>query len=81
VGRPGSLARANPHIQQVEGIETTPPGYSGDASGATVARGRALVSNGVHALIAAIREVKADSNTVALQKQLNERMEHPVAPR
>jgi creatinine amidohydrolase len=82
LGGPGSLARANAHIQQVQGIATTlPTGYSGDASGATVTRGRALVANGVQVLIEAIREVKADSDTINLQKQLSERMATPGAAR
>ena len=80
---PGDAPAAPPRPQTgqtVQGImNKLPSGYSGDASGATAARGRALVANGVEALVKAIQEVKADNNTLKVEKQFSEQRENPNA--
>ena len=66
--------------QTVQGImNKLPSGYSGDASGATAARGKALVANGVEALVKAIQDVKADNATLKVEKQFYEQRESPDA--
>jgi creatinine amidohydrolase len=54
-----------------------PTGYSGDASGATAARGHALVDFAVDKLVIFVRAVKADDETIKNQKLFYEHVEHP----
>lgn len=55
-----------------------PNHYGGDASGATAARGQALVDADAAALAAAIRGIKADEVAPALQKEFFERTYRPL---
>ena len=57
-----------------------PNGYSGDASGATAARGQALVNFAVDKLVKFIQAVKADNTTLKVEKEFYERVEHPENP-
>jgi creatinine amidohydrolase len=54
-----------------------PTGYSGDASGATAARGHALVDFAIDKLVKFIRSVKADNETLKVQKEFYQHVEHP----
>lgn len=54
-----------------------PSGYSGDASGATAARGKALVDYEVDKLVTFIQQVKADNRTIGVEKQFYDRVENP----
>ena len=64
--------------QSAQGFMTKlPTGYGGDPSGSTAVRGKALVENGVGVLVKAIQSVKADTNTLNLQKQFSERRANP----
>ncbi len=56
-----------------------PNHYGGDASGATAARGQALISDQAAALATAIRAIKADDTSLALQKEFFERTSNPGA--
>jgi creatinine amidohydrolase len=58
-------------------MTSLPSGYSGDASGATAARGHALVDFAIDKLVKFIRAVKADKNTINVEKQFYEHFEHP----
>lgn len=78
------VAQAGPpggsQTQQVQGIVTRlQTGYGGDASGATAARGEALVKNGVDVLVKGIQAVKADNSTLKLQREFYEHRANPVA--
>jgi creatinine amidohydrolase len=57
-----------------------PTGYSGDAAGATAARGQALVQQAVGNLVKFIRAVKADKATLKVEKEFYERVEQPKNP-
>jgi len=57
-----------------------PTGYSGDAAGATAARGQALVQFAVGNLVKFIRAVKADNTTLKVEKEFYERYEQPKNP-
>ena len=59
-------------------MTSLPTGYSGDASGATAARGHALVDFAVGKLVTFIRAVKADNTTLGVERQFYEHVEHPV---
>lgn len=61
-------------------MEALPLGYSGDASGATAARGRALVQNSVDRLVQVIRDVKGDNKTLVVEKAFSERRGNPETP-
>jgi creatinine amidohydrolase len=61
-------------------MTSLPTGYSGDASGATAARGHALVDLMVDKLAKFIRDVKADKTTLTVEKEFYERVEHPENP-
>ncbi len=54
-----------------------PNGYEGDASGATAARGKALVDFGVDTVVRAIRAVKGDDVSRQLQKSFSEKRINP----
>jgi creatinine amidohydrolase len=54
-----------------------PGGYLGDPSGATVARGKALLDFTAARVLAAIRAVKADTQSAPAQKLFFEQREHP----
>jgi creatinine amidohydrolase len=55
-----------------------PTGYEGDASGATVARGKALVEFAATRVVVAIRAIKADDQSPRLQKEFFEERQNPV---
>jgi creatinine amidohydrolase len=61
-------------------MSSLPTGYSGDASGATAARGHALVDLMVVKLVKFIQDVKADNNTLKIEKEFYQREEHPTNP-
>ena len=72
-GQPGA-----PPANQLPGaMREIPTGYSGDAAGATAARGHALVDWGVDKLVKFIRAVKADNSTIKVEQEFYERFEHP----
>ncbi len=54
-----------------------PNHYGGDASGATTARGRALIADEAAAIAAAIKAIKADETSPVLQKEFFERTSNP----
>jgi creatinine amidohydrolase len=58
-----------------------PTGYSGDASGATAARGQALVNFAVDKLVKFIRAVKADNTTTKVQKEFYDQFQRPENPK
>jgi creatinine amidohydrolase len=58
-------------------MDALPLGYSGDASGATAARGKFLVQNSVDRLVQVIKDVKADNKTLTVEKEFTERRERP----
>lgn len=55
-----------------------PNHYAGDASGATAARGAALIQASADRLAAAIRAVKADQASPRLQKEFFDKASHPL---
>ena len=61
-------------------MTSLPTGYSGDASGATAARGHALVDFAIDKLVKFIRSVKADNQTLKMQKEFYHYVEHPENP-
>lgn len=61
----------------VSRFKEAPTGYLGDPSGATAARGKALVDYTVARLVAAIKAVKADQESAPLQKKFFEQRAHP----
>ena len=61
-------------------MTSLPTGYSGDASGATAARGHALVDLMVVKVVKFIRDVKADNTTLVIEKEFYQHMEHPQNP-
>ena len=73
---PGGPANALP----AGSMTTLPNGYSGDASGATAARGQALVNFAVDKLVKFIQSVKADNTTLKVEKEFYQRVEHPENP-
>lgn len=54
-----------------------PTGYEGDASGATAARGNALVDYAATRVVVAIRAIKADNEGPELQKEFFEERQNP----
>ena len=68
----------------MQGVQTgvsraveAPGGYLGDPSGATAARGQALLDYTANRVLTAIRAVKADTQSAAAQKLFFEQREHP----
>lgn len=55
-----------------------PTGYEGDASGATSARGKALVEFATDRVVVAIRAIKADDQSSRLQKEFFEERQNPI---
>jgi len=55
-----------------------PNHYAGDASGATAARGAALVEATAERMAAAIRAIKADQVSPRLQKEFFDKISHPT---
>jgi creatinine amidohydrolase len=55
-----------------------PTGYEGDASGATAARGKALVEFATTRVVVAIRAIKADDQSPRLQKEFFEEQQNPI---
>jgi len=55
-----------------------PTGYEGDASGATVTRGKALVEFATTRVVTAIRAIKADDESPRLQKEFFEERQNPI---
>jgi creatinine amidohydrolase len=62
----------------VSWYHAVPTGYLGDASGATVARGKALTEYAAARLARAIKAVKADEESPRLQKEFFEKMSNPT---
>jgi creatinine amidohydrolase len=62
----------------VSSAKTSPTGYLGDASGATAARGKALVEYTAARIVEAIRAVKADEESPKLQKEFFEKRANPI---
>ena len=58
-------------------MTSLPTGYSGDAAGATAVRGHALVDFAIDKLVKFIRSVKADNQTLKVQKEFYQHVEHP----
>jgi creatinine amidohydrolase len=58
-----------------------PTGYSGDAAGATAARGQALMDWGIDKLVKFIKAVKADNETVKVEAEFYQKFEHPENPK
>lgn len=54
-----------------------PTGYEGDASGATAARGKALVDYAATRVVVAIRAIKADTESPKLQRDFFEERQNP----
>jgi creatinine amidohydrolase len=75
-GQPGA-APANP--PPAGAMTEIPTGYSGDASGATAARGHALMDWGIDKLVKFIQAVKADNSTVKVEAQFYQQFENPDA--
>ena len=73
-GQPGA-APTNPLPQGA--MRELPSGYSGDASGATAVRGKALLNWGIDKLVKFIQAVKADNSTIRVEKEFYERFENP----
>jgi creatinine amidohydrolase len=72
-GQPGQ-----PRQQLPAGAMTElPSGYSGDAAGATAVRGHALIDFAVAKLVLFIKAVKADNNTIKIEKEFYQHVEHP----
>jgi creatinine amidohydrolase len=61
-------------------MSSLPTGYSGDASGATAARGQVLVQFATDKLVKVIRAVKADNDTLKVEREFYEHVEHPANP-
>jgi creatinine amidohydrolase len=59
-------------------VDSLPTAYSGDASGATATRGKALVQYCVDRLVKVIQDVKADQTTLKVQKEFMDRRENPT---
>lgn len=76
----GSLRLNLPQGVQVggAGIKTSPTGYLGDASGATAARGKAMVEYQAKIVAEAIKAIKADEESLQMQKQFFERRANPL---
>jgi creatinine amidohydrolase len=55
-----------------------PNHYSGDASTATKAQGEADLQAWISTVVQAIRAVKADNESLKLQKEFYEKSEHPL---
>ncbi len=62
----------------VSRAKVAPTGYLGDASGATAARGKALVEYTVKRVVEAVRAIKADRETPELQKKFFEQRANPA---
>jgi creatinine amidohydrolase len=59
-------------------IDSLPTAYSGDAAGATAARGKALVQYCVDRMVKVIQDVKADQTTLKVQKEFTDQRENPT---
>ena len=77
---PGHGAEDRNNAPPAGGLNVVPTGYFGDPSGATLERGRALMDWATARLATFIRQVKADSKTLALQRELYERIQQPRMP-
>jgi creatinine amidohydrolase len=71
---------AAPAPKLPRGVEVRVSGTTthGDASGATVARGKALMEYAARRAVEAIRAVKADADSPRLQKEFFEKRSHPT---
>ena len=74
----GAEDRTNP--PPAGAMREIPTGYSGDASGATAARGHALVDFQVGKVVKFIQSVKADKTTLSVQKEFYRRSQAPSPP-
>jgi creatinine amidohydrolase len=77
---PGHGAEDRHNAPPAGGLNFVPTGYFGDPSGATVERGRALMDWATARLVKFIQQVRADNKTLALQKELYERIQQPRMP-
>jgi creatinine amidohydrolase len=77
---PGHGAEDTTNPPPAGAMREIPTGYSGDASGATAARGHALVDFQVARVVKFIQSVKADKATLAVQKEFYQRTQKPQAP-
>ena len=75
---------AGKHLNLPQGVQVgisrkaeLPTGYEGDASGATVSRGKALVEYATTRVVDAIRAIKADNQTLKLQQEFFEERKNP----
>ena len=59
-------------------MDSLPTGYSGDASGATVVRGKALVKYVVDRLAKALQQIKADNTTLETQQKYYDARQKPI---
>jgi creatinine amidohydrolase len=76
---------AGKHLNLPQGVSVgisrkaeLPTGYEGDASGATVTRGKALVEFATTRVVQAIRAIKADQDSPRLQKEFFEESQNPI---
>jgi creatinine amidohydrolase len=60
-------------------VDSVSNGYSGDPSGATVTRGKALVKYVVDRLVLALKDIKADDKTVEVEKTYIRMRDNPSA--
>ena len=77
---PGHGAEDRNNAPPAGGLIGVPTGYFGDASGATAARGRALMDWATARLVKFIQQVKADNKTLAFQKEFYQRTQQPQIP-
>jgi creatinine amidohydrolase len=63
---------------QYQLVFAVPNHYAGDASGATAARGAAMVQYAASRLVIALRAIKADQVSPRLQKEFFDRAAHPL---
>lgn len=75
---PGHGAEGAANALPAGAMSGLPTGYSGDAAGATAARGQALVQFAVTKLIKFIRAVKADDATIKVEQEFYERAKDPA---
>ena len=75
---------AGKHLTLPQGVQVgisrkaeLPTGYEGDASVATAARGKALVDYAATRVVIAIRAIKADNESLRLQKEFFEERQNP----
>jgi creatinine amidohydrolase len=80
-----SVVEGSEHLSLPQSVQVgvsrskeAPHGYIGDASGATAARGRALVDYVAARVVEALRAIKADEESPRLQRQFTEQWRNPI---